>query len=276
LVCFSWSYSVASDNFTFVSGSALEVLNATFAARYETIGVASATALPLPRFNAIGVTDAAGSLWLLMGAASVPSSTPGYTSFTYGGDVWSFNVTSRQWTWWKGAQPVFAGTDYYGNFSTFRQPSPSNHPPGLQDPAGAIDVAAGLVFIQGGVSSGPFNALWMLNLSSLEWSWMAGGSTWSPVTNYPPQGLDVGGTATSSGVASEQGAVWVDAAGNIFYGFGGVWTEQVSNGQTTTEEEQQADNTEQSKHSNTHTEQQTAQPTRQRQLSSHSCLCVCG
>jgi hypothetical protein len=178
----SWSYSPKSDNWTFVKGSPLDVVGSIAAARYETVGVASATALPFPRYAAASFTDAAGQLWLAGGWSVALESSPsrGYPH-TLSIDVWSFNVLNRQWCWRSGPMPVY---NFIGVtapvFGSFRRPSSANTPGGLSSAAAAVDRAAGIAYLYGGGGAvywnqaSYLNTIWALNLSSLQWTWLAG------------------------------------------------------------------------------------------------------
>jgi hypothetical protein len=70
---------------------------------YGTQLVSSATTVPGSRWGPVGWTDAKGNLWLFGGWGYDSDATHGKGFLN---DVWEYNVTAGQWTWWKGSSSV--------------------------------------------------------------------------------------------------------------------------------------------------------------------------
>ncbi|MGB3948193.1 MAG: kelch repeat-containing protein [Bacteroidia bacterium] len=88
-----WMYNVSLNQWTWVSGTNLLNQSAT----YGTLGVASANNIPGARQMSIGWTDDNDNLWLF--------GSWGYTAPQFGrmNDLWQFNTTTNNWTWYAGS-----------------------------------------------------------------------------------------------------------------------------------------------------------------------------
>ncbi len=64
---------------------------------------AAAANTPGSRWGPVGWTDAKSNLWLFGGWGYDADATHG-TGFL--NDVWEYNTTVGQWTWWKGSSSV--------------------------------------------------------------------------------------------------------------------------------------------------------------------------
>ena len=179
---------------------------------YETKNVSSATALPLPHAFPVYAQDSAGRLWIISGQSDASGSTLN--------DVWFFDTSTNWWTWVLG-EPTEVATPVYG---TLLQPSPSNVFSSRAQAAGAIDEAAGIIYVYGGhASSNGFatNELWGFHIALQQWAWMGGGQGGSFTPNYPSsQGRGSAGARGAYGIAVSGASCWVDPSGNVWFGAG--------------------------------------------------------
>jgi N-acetylneuraminic acid mutarotase len=110
-------------------------------------------------------------------------------------DLWEFNPSSHEWTWMSGANtaPVDC-TGQPGVYGTLGTPAAGNVPGGREGAASWIDESGNFWLFGGyGVPGNGYgdylNDLWKFDLSSMEWTWMSGSSTFDP--DCPP--LDANG-----------------------------------------------------------------------------------
>jgi hypothetical protein len=175
-VAVSWNYSPAADLFYYLKGSSANTAFGVLSSvNYTFKGVENATAMPYSHAGAVAVADANGLLWMIGGLASVPQAASSNTADS--NDVWSYNISSNNWRWVAGDKPVYNQFNN-GAFGTFRVPSIYNYPPYMRYMAGVVEKATGMVYMYGG-GRGPStvsysSAVWAFNLTSWEWTWMAG------------------------------------------------------------------------------------------------------
>jgi hypothetical protein len=103
-----WKFS--GGQWTWVSGST----TANDLGMYGTQLTSSATTVPGSRWGPVGWTDAKGNLWLFGGWGYGSDATHGQGFLN---DTWEYNVTSGQWTWWKGSSDVNQGGQYLQHVS---------------------------------------------------------------------------------------------------------------------------------------------------------------
>jgi N-acetylneuraminic acid mutarotase len=178
-------------------------------------GIASATATPSARVGGFGWVDRQHNFWLFGGK----------NSSAYN-DLWEYNPTTGQWTYWSGSNTSSASTGSYG---TLGIPSPSNEPAGRAGGSAWTD-ANGNLWMFGGTQialANNLNDLWLYAPSSNEWTWMGGSSTVQAGGTYGPQGM---ATATAYPGARDAQYSWVDPSGN-FWLFGG-WNSEPFDYQT--------------------------------------------
>jgi hypothetical protein len=108
-----WRLDPLTNNWTWVKGDSIP--NA--AASYGTIGVETAANKPGGRGGSASWTDASGKLWIFGG------SNPEGAELN---DLWSYNVSSGNWTWEKGTNDLNPA----GEYGMQGVPAPGNNPGG--------------------------------------------------------------------------------------------------------------------------------------------------
>lgn len=212
-----WRYQPTTAQWTWIGGSDTTGTTGT----YGTQGVAAPSNLPPPRASAVTWVDSAGTLWLFGGAQYGSSGVT--AAFN---DLWSYDVTSNQWTWVSGSNvPNVAGS--YGTQGT----AASSNVPGARVGASAWSDRAGNLWLLGGYGldqagqPGELNDLWRFDPGANQWTWMGG------ATNVGVRGVyGVLGTGASSNApgARASALAYTDAMGN-FWLFGGYGYDQNGN-----------------------------------------------
>jgi hypothetical protein len=209
-----WMYNPTSGQWLWMSGSMTIVVPGTVVKGgvgvYGTQGVAAASNVPGAREGAVSWTDASGNLWMFGGYGLSPGGVLN--------DLWTYNPTSKQWTWISGsntpgASAVF-GTQGVAAATTV---------PGACT-AGAAWKDAGDNFWLFGC---PANALWKYSPSIGQWTWV------SDVTDAVSAAPVFG---TASNTPGSGTVAWTDAAsGNfwLFGDYGDLWRYSVSANQWT-------------------------------------------
>jgi hypothetical protein len=233
------NYTATEGTWVLVSGS-----GATDQAGVYTGG----TLVPGARTNAVTWTDASGNFWLFGGSGADSLGHLGYLN-----DLWEY--TSGHWVWVSGG--VTNTRNLNGIYGTQGVAATTNMPGGRQEAAGWAD-ANGNLWLFGGEGedksgtdngNGILNDLWMYNIASAKWTWVAGSNVANQTGVYPTQqvvgsaatttaagscGLAVGDTSLGNDVVSctpisEAGAVpgsrwspgaWIDSNGSLWL-FGG-------------------------------------------------------
>lgn len=195
-----WRYDPSTNQWTWMSGS-----NTSGAAGvYGTQGVADPANVPGARYGAQGWVDAAGNLWLFGG-----------TGTGYMNDLWKYNVSSNQWTWMSGSNS--GGST--GSAGTLGIATSTNSPRSRMNTMGWADSNNNLWLFGGTTSLSYINDLWRYNITTNQWTWMAG-TTASGSTPGIYGALGISTLTNTPG--SRQGALgWKDDDGN-FWLFGGT------------------------------------------------------
>jgi len=162
---------------------------------YGTKGVPSAANTPGDREQATGWVDAEGHFWLFGGLGYPDNETYGYLN-----DIWEFNPSTIEWTWWNGSKSLPKGGAAYegdlggalgaaGIYGKLGKAAAANAPGARYGAAGAID-GNGNLWLSGGVGSDSgadiysLQDLWKFSPSTREWTWMAGESkVVEPISN---------------------------------------------------------------------------------------------
>jgi hypothetical protein len=201
-----WRFSPVSNEWVWVSGS-----DSTGASGvYGTLRLASPANVPPARgIGAMSWTDHNGNLWLF----------GGYGNNGYLNDLWLFNLSSQQWTWFSGSKTAGAK----GVYGTKGVASVSSVPGSRSSAVSWIDATGNLWLFGGkGVDSngevGGLNDLWEFNPNNYEWTWMGGSETRLSVGVYSAKGV----SSTTEVPGYRSSAVgWTDSSGN-FWLFGGL------------------------------------------------------
>lgn len=206
-----WRFQPTTGQWTWMGGS--NTLNPT--GSYGTQGVAASGNVPPPRGFAVTWVDrATGILWLF-GGQQINSS--GVSELF--NDLWSYDPTTKLWTWVSGASSPNAAGSYgtEGTAATTNVPGSRTAAMGWVDSAGNLWLMGGSGTDQGG-SSGLLNDLWRYSPTSGEWTWMGGAATARATGVYGTQGTAAAGNVPGARAAA---VTWVDASGN-FWLFGGT------------------------------------------------------
>jgi N-acetylneuraminic acid mutarotase len=211
-----WMYNPTTGQWVWRSGSMTAIVAGTVvaggAANYGTQGVAAPSNVPGARSGAVSWTDVSGNLWMFGGNANL-------------NDLWTYNLTSNQWTWVNGSNTTEA-TGVYGTKGT----AAATNVPGARTASATWKDDAGNFWLFGGVAdvSTQYNDLWEFSPSAGQWTWV-NGSNGTSATKAP-----VFGTPNNTPGAGT--IAWTDAtAGNFWlYGdYGDLWQYSVSANQWT-------------------------------------------
>ncbi len=176
-----WVYDTGAQQWTWVSGSdSVPSKGGGDPGIYGALGQAAAANTPGGRTQAAAWTDLAGNLWLFGGLGYDAEGTPGSLN-----DLWAFNPSTRQWTWYGGSQTVpapWAGVS--GVYGTLGVAASANAPGGRKAPAacqvgGELWMFGGSGFDSAGTQT-YLNDLWNLNPVTHQWTWVGGTSTAPP------------------------------------------------------------------------------------------------
>ncbi len=170
-LCLLLAFSVPTEakvqsGWIWVSGSNLPNQPAV----YGTLGTPAAGNVPGWRTDGVSWTDTNGNLWLFGGSG---------TGSTFAGllnDLWEFNPTTNEWAWMGGSNIA----DQLGHYGVKGKAAATNMP-GARDAASAWTDSNGNFWLFGGNGydgvggEGALNDLWEFNLSTKEWTFVAGG-----------------------------------------------------------------------------------------------------
>lgn len=201
-----WKYDISTNMWVWVKGP--QQINQT--GSFGTQGVGSPSNLPPSRGFTSSWVDASGDLWMFGGHVN---------AYTYpgilGNDVWKYNITLNQWTWMKGSQSV----NPTGSYGTLLVPSPSNDPPGRGSMAYWNDGNGNFwIYAGAGATSNAYSDVWKYDMSTNNWTWMNGNSTYDNNGLYLNRCTSNNGNKPSSRFYNE--VCWVDSCGNLIM-FGG-------------------------------------------------------
>jgi hypothetical protein len=228
------TYTTTEGTWTWVSGPATP----------DQAGVyTGGTLSPGARTNAVSWTDASGNFWLFGGSGHDANGTLGYLN-----DLWEYNGTA--WIFVSGGATNTANQN--GIYGSQGVAASTNMPGGRQEAVGWADANGNLWLFGGegedsvgtGNGNGILNDLWMYNISTNTWTWVAGSKLANQTGDYPAQqvigsvattaaagtcGLSVGDSALSCSTVSLTGAApgsrwgasgWIDSNGSLWL-FGG-------------------------------------------------------
>jgi Galactose oxidase, central domain len=199
-----WEYT--GGNWVFIGGSS----QANQVGVYGAAGTASASNQPGARQEAVGWADANGNLWLFGGEGLDDVGTPNGIL----NDLWVYNITSNQWTWVMGAEPVPNSTR--ANHNGVYPSQPVIGPVNTTGAASTCGLASGLT-VSGQVLCSPVNTTGAIPGS--RWGaagWIdAAGDLWL----FGGWGLDSGAT-NGNGALND---LWVYVP-NATAGLPGTWT----------------------------------------------------
>lgn len=176
---------------------------------FGTLGVASASNRPTGRTEPFMWADNSGNIWMYGGS--------GYDSLgsskTCLADLWKYNTATDQWTWMGGSGD--AGINAV--FGTKGVGSVSNTPGSRSGGMSWLDPSGNYLWLFGGFSEanpgGPMADTWRYEISSGQWTWMAGPNTSYELPTYGAKG--VAGASYYPG-SRDRGSVAIDSSGNVW------------------------------------------------------------
>ena len=198
-----WEYG--KGEWTWMGGSDL----ASQLPSYGTMGIASSTNMPGPRFEAVTWVDQSGDFWLFGGFGRDSTGTIGLLN-----DLWKYSA--GQWTWVSGPK-LTNGSAVFGTRSV---PAPGNIPGSRYSATSWVDLSGNLWLFGGtgyttGSSNGMLDDLW--KFSNGQWAWMGGSSNTYQIGVYGARGTP---SAANIPSARQNALGWTDASGS-FWLFGG-------------------------------------------------------
>jgi N-acetylneuraminic acid mutarotase len=190
---------------------------------YGTLGTPGPGNTPGGRYTAASWIDRNGNFWLLGGQGvlgGVDAGVPGYPN-----DFWQFNPTANQWTWMGGSNNTGINGQA-GVYGTQGVPAAGNFPGSRYGSATWTDSKGNLWLFGGDASdiNGNFsglNDLWEFNISTNEWTWIAGSDVLvvnGPNGVYGTRGVPAPGNIPGGRISP---MTWTDSKGN-FWLFGGI------------------------------------------------------
>jgi N-acetylneuraminic acid mutarotase len=196
-----WEFDPAIGEWMWVSGSSTGGLPGV----YGTLGVSAATNNPGARYGAATWTDSSGNLWLF-GGLGYPSGANPCGMSCYLNDLWQFNPSTKEWTWFGGNSTIAPFSDGYAGIygakgipASRNMPGSRANPSSWSDQSGNFWLFGGYAFDSTG-NSGDLNDLWKFDPASKEWTWVGGGN----IISLNHNGFD----------AAVYGALGVPAPGN--------------------------------------------------------------
>jgi hypothetical protein len=211
-----WSFSPSTRQWTWVSGTNAQNDPGT----PGTKGTGSTANAPSSRSNSTAWIDSTGHLWLFGGLYTTWDSTSSVAVPNTFSDLWSYDPTSKQWTWVDGSTAMNDPTNNYG---TKGVGDVNNLPPTRAGASGWTDNNGLLWLLGGGNVNSPLGDLWTYNPGNQEWTWVGGPNQNTAVTtdllgSYGTRGTSVSTNWPGARVAS---VVWTDKTGLVWL-FGGL------------------------------------------------------
>jgi len=208
-----WKYNIASNRWTWVSGSDRVYQNVFQNNVYGTKGTPSVNNIPSARYSSASWIDANGNLMLFGGYGTDKNGSWGSLN-----DLWRFNASSNEWTWVSGSDIINQSGVYgiKGTASANNNPGARRESVTWKDNAGTLWLFGGYGIDKAGVF-GYLNDLWKYNSATNQWTWVGGGDLVNRIgTIGNKQTASVNNIPSSRSRSNS----WVDASGNLWV-FGG-------------------------------------------------------
>jgi len=203
-----WKYSITTNMWTWVLGANTPNQNGNYGSK----GITASTNVPGARQASITWVDNSGIFWMHGGYGF-----PETGAHSYLNDLWKFDANSNQWTWVSGSNTTNQG----GVYGTSGIASANNLPGARQMSIAWKDLSGDLWLFGGwgyvGPPFGRLNDLWKYNITTNQWTWMAGANAINQSGTYGTMG--VGATTNISG-ARRMSISWTDNTGKL-WAFGG-------------------------------------------------------
>ena len=207
-----WEYNVTTSQWSWQGGSSLltqfgnSYLDYGSTGSYGAQNVSASTNLPPGRSDAMYAVDVTGNLWLFGGTGYASSSSQGAFD-----DLWTYNTSSKIWTWVSGSQALGQPASYGTQGVPY---DPSVHFPGSRWGGALWADDNGFLWLFGGI----VGDLWKIDTASRQVIWVSGNAAGNAPGLYGT--ISVPATTNMPG-ARESFAHWVDSKGN-FWVFGGT------------------------------------------------------
>jgi len=221
-----WEYSPSAKTWTWVAGADNTSGNMGSPGIYGTQGVASSSNMPGGRLGAVSWTDLQGNFWLFGGSGFDSTGKQGVLN-----DLWSFNPSTKQWTWVSGSNVCTSATGATGQpgvYGTLGVASAANVPGGRGNSV-TWTTSDGTLWLFGGSGfdstdhAGALNDLWSFSPSTGMWTWVSGSNTLGALYSMGQVGVyGTQGQASTSNMPGGRWASkgWVDSSGHLWL-FGG-------------------------------------------------------
>ncbi|MFX1239359.1 MAG: Kelch repeat-containing protein, partial [Promethearchaeota archaeon] len=201
-----WKCNISSGEWTWMAGNKTSNMNGMYGIK----GTPDVNNYPGSRYCSASWADADGNLWLFGGWGYAESGEDKILN-----DLWKYEISSGEWTWMAGNKT----SNVNGVYGIKGTPDVNNYP-GSRSSLVSWTGADGNLWLFGGGGlaesggSGALNDLWKYEISSGEWTWMAGNKTIDvygvygikgtpDVNNYP------GGRALSVSWTNVDGNLWL-------------------------------------------------------------------
>lgn len=205
-----WSYNPLSNIWKYKKG----ILYKYFPGNNYTqgVGIEHRKNNPIIRSNSQVWKDNNGNLWTFGGSSN---------SLAIANDMWKFNFQTNNWT-----QITQGEENSVGNFGTLGVESTQNIPPILSYGTTWTDLNGNLWMFGGQDSNSnsyseagldSYNSLWKFNITTGNWTWVAGSSTINQSGSYGILGVE---SPLNYPGARANAASWVDSQGYLWL-FGG-------------------------------------------------------
>jgi N-acetylneuraminic acid mutarotase len=205
-----WKYNPGTNSWAWMKGNT----SVNNFGTYGTQGTAAAANTPGGRATAAGWVDNTGNFWLIGGYGYSSAGLADYLS-----DLWKYNTSTGQWTWYKGYNTNTVQQGIYGTQGTA---SPANMPGARYtaitwaDGLGDLWLFGGYGFDTGNLPDA-LNDLWRYNPTNNSWTWVKGSNTTNQNGIYGipniPNSFNVPGARGSA-------VRWKDGSNNLWL-FGG-------------------------------------------------------
>lgn len=200
-----WRFNFSTNQWTWMNGSN----GANQPAVYGTKGVSGASNTPSSRQSSAYWTDLNGDFWLFGGfGRTITNNQNGLMN-----DLWMFNPSTNQWTWY-GGSGTLNGAAFYG----IKGEAGSGYPGARQDALTWID-ANGNLWLMGGNgiddagNQGLLNDLWKYNPVTNLWTWVSGSKSANQNGIY---GILNEASSVNAPGGRQTASTWTDNAGNLW------------------------------------------------------------
>jgi len=164
--------------------------------------------------------DSTGNLWLFGGKGY---DITGINNASLN-DLWMFNISSKEWTWFKGSS--IAGSP--GSYGTIGLESSTNNPPSREETNISWTDNGNKLWLFGGYagSRGAYSDLWKFNINTNNWTWVNGPDSTNQLPVYGTLGVPDSSNIPCSRYAF---AKWKDCNNNLWFFAGSDDTGNVYN-----------------------------------------------